>query len=292
MNNLLILFGVGVVAIWSVETIDALANGSGLAALLAPATVARTSLSAPVPDASLGSPRWLVGAALLLPALAVAALSLLPWSPTDPAADSGIGVFLFTKLLDFVAVIVATIGWSANRASGAAALFGSTLQLVAYGIVIGFGIIGPAMTAQSLSPLRIATSQAGALPYALIQPVSLVLYFLGGLAQTFRPPFSMPLRGATDALGGLPLLCFRFGLDMAVFAMVALGVVLFTGVGGGPWWTLLLLAKTILVLALLAPLRRVVTTYDRMLNIFWRVAMPLALTNVVFVGVLVLANVR
>jgi len=292
MNDFFTLLGVAVCAIWSVETIDALASGSRAGALLAPVTVVRASLGTSVPDASLGSPPWLVGATLDLPALAIAALSLLPWSPTDRAADSGIGVFLFTMLLDFVAVIVATIGWSANRAAGAAALFGSTLQLVAYGIVIGFGIIGPAMAAQSLSPLRIAMSQAGALPYALVQPVSFVLYFLGGLAQTFRPPFTMPLRGATDALGGLPLLCFRFGLDMAVFAMVALGVVLFTGVGGGPWWTLLLLAKTILVLALLAPLRRVVTTYDRMLTIFWRIAMPLALTNVVFVGALVFANVR
>jgi NADH-quinone oxidoreductase subunit J len=254
MSEVLVVIGVVVVAICSVETIDAFAAGSGVRAFLAPATVVRKHLAAPMPDASLGSPRWVVAAALLLPALALAALSLLPWTVASRAGDSGIGVFLLIMLLDFVAVIVATIGWSANRVLGVAALFGAILQLVAYGIVIGFGTIGPAMAAQSLSPLRIAQSQAGILPYAIMQPVSLVLYIVGGLAQTFRSPFTKPLEGAFDALGGLPSLAFRWGLDLAAFAMAALGVLLFTGAGGGAWWTVLLIVKTLLFLLILAPL--------------------------------------
>lgn len=292
MSDALLLIGVAIVAIWSVETIDAFAAGAGANALLAPATIARKRLTSPMPDASLGSPRWLVTAALLLPALALAALSLLPLTSSFRAGDAGIGVFLFIMLLDFVAVIVGTIGWSANRASGVVALFGATLQLAAYGIVIGFGTIGPAMAAQSLSPLRIAQSQAGMLPYALMQPVSLALYIVGGLAQTFRPPFSKPVEGALDALGGLPSLTFRWGLDLAAFAMVALGVVLFTGVGGGAWWTALLLGKTLVALVVLALLRHIEISYEQLLRIFWRVAMPLALANVVLVGALVLIGVR
>jgi NADH-quinone oxidoreductase subunit H len=292
MSEVLVVIGVVVVAICSVETIDAFAAGSGVRAFLAPATVVRKHLAAPMPDASLGSPRWVVAAALLLPALALAALSLLPWTVASRAGDSGIGVFLLIMLLDFVAVIVATIGWSANRVLGVAALFGAILQLVAYGIVIGFGTIGPAMAAQSLSPLRIAQSQAGILPYAIMQPVSLVLYIVGGLAQTFRSPFTKPLEGAFDALGGLPSLAFRWGLDLAAFAMAALGVLLFTGAGGGAWWTVLLIVKTLLFLLILAPLRRFEVGYEQMLRIFWRVAMPLALANVMLVGALILVGIR
>ena len=292
MSEAFVLIGVAVVAIWSVETIDAFAAGSGVHAFLAPITVARKHLASPLPDISLGSPRWLVVAALMLPAVAFAALSLLPWTPSFGPGDSGIGVFLLVMLLDFVAVIVGTIGWSANRAAGVAALFGAILQLVAYGIVIGFGTIGPAMAAQSLSPLRIAQSQAGVLPYAVIQPVSLALYVVGGLAQTFRPPFTKPLEGAFDALGGLASLAFRWGLDLAAFAMAALGVVLFTGTSGGAWWTVLLLVKTLVFLVVLIPLRRFEFGYEQLLRIFWRVAMPLALANVVLVGALVLVGVR
>jgi NADH-quinone oxidoreductase subunit H len=292
MSDALVLIGVAIVAIWSVETIDAFAAGSGVHAFLAPATIVRKHLASPLPDTSFGNPRWIVIAALMLPALALAALSLLPWTPSLGAGDSGIGIFLLIMLLDFVAVIVGTIGWSANRAPGVAALFGAILQLVAYGIVIGFGAIGPAMAAQSLSPLRIAQSQAGVLPYAIVQPVSLALYIVGGLAQTFRPPFTKPLEGTFDALGGLPSLAFRWGLDLAAFAMAALGVVLFTGAGGGAWWTVLLLVKTLVLLVILAPLRRFEVGYERLLRIFWRVAMPLALANVVLVGALVLGGVR
>ena len=291
MSEAFVLIGVAVFAIWSVETIDAFAAGIGVRAFLAPATVVRNHLASPLPDTSLGNPRWMVVAALMLPALAFAALSLLPWTPSF-GADSGIGVFLLVMLLDFVAVIVGTIGWSANRALGVAALFGAILQLVAYGIVIGFGTIGPAMAAQSLSPLRIAQSQAGVLPFAIVQPVSLALYIVGGLAQTFRPPFTKPLEGALDALGGFPSLAFRWGLDLAAFAMAALGVVLFTGAGGGAWWMVLLLVKTLVFLVILAPLRRFEVGYEQLLRIFWRVAMPLALANVVLVGALVLIGVR
>jgi len=291
MSEAFVLIGVAVFAIWSVEAIDAFAAGIGVRAFLAPATVVRNHLASPLPDTSLGNPRWMVVAALMLPAMAFAALSLLPWTPSF-GADSGIGVFLLVMLLDFVAVIVGTIGWSANRALGVAALFGAILQLVAYGIVIGFGTIGPAMAAQSLSPLRIAQSQAGALPFAIVQPVSLALYIVGGLAQTFRPPFTKPLEGALDALGGFPSLAFRWGLDLAAFAMAALGVVLFTGAGGGAWWTVLLLVKTLVFLVILAPLRRFEVGYEQLLRIFWRVAMPLALANVVLVGALVLIGVR
>ena len=291
MSEAFVLIGVAVFAIWSVEAIDAFAAGIGVRAFLAPATVVRNHLASPLPDTSLGNPRWMVVAALMLPALAFAALSLLPWTPSF-GADSGIGVFLLVMLLDFVAVIVGTIGWSANRALGVAALFGAILQLVAYGIVIGFGTIGPAMAAQSLSPLRIAQSQAGVLPFAIVQPVSLALYIVGGLAQTFRPPFTKPLEGALDALGGFPSLAFRWGLDLAAFAMAALGVVLFTGAGGGAWWTVLLLVKTLVFLVILAPLRRFEVGYEQLLRIFWRVAMPLALANVVLVGALVLIGVR
>ncbi len=147
MNEAFVLIGMMVVAIWSVETIDAFASGSGVRAFFAPATVIRKNRTSPMPDTSLGSPRWIVCAALMLLALALAALSLLPWTPSFRAGDSSIGVFLVIMLLDFVAVIVGTIGWFANRAPGVAALFAAILQLVAYGIVIGFGTIGPAMAA-------------------------------------------------------------------------------------------------------------------------------------------------
>ncbi|GAC1544000.1 MAG: hypothetical protein NVS3B16_11270 [Vulcanimicrobiaceae bacterium] len=292
MRDGALLFAVALLGIWIVEFLDALADGARARAPLAPfATIARLHES-PQTDATLGSPRWIVGAAIVLPALALAALSLLPLTSTFDSGDADIGIFLALMLLDFVAVIVGVVGWSANRASGTVSLFGAILQLVAYGIVIGFGTIGPAMAAQSLSPMRIGLAQGGALPYALVQPISLALYIAGGLAQTFRAPFALPLADSFESLRGLPAIAFRFGLDLAVFTMMALGIVLFTGVGGGPWWTLLLVAKTAAALALSIPLRRISVGYAGLLRFFWRIAMPIALVNVVLVGVLVTLGVR
>lgn len=143
MSDALLLICIAIVAVWSIETIDAFTAGDEVNALLAPVTIARNHLASSMPDTSLGSPRWSVAAALLLPALALAAISLLPLASSFRGGDAAIGVFLFIMLLDFIAVIVATIGWSANRVTGVTALFGAVLQLVAHGIIVGSGRSGP-----------------------------------------------------------------------------------------------------------------------------------------------------
>jgi NADH-quinone oxidoreductase subunit H len=252
--------------------------------LFGPALVVREALSVPQPRLGLGSPGWAVGLALAFPAFVVAAFSLLPWGTHYAPADAVPGIFLASMLLDFAAVCVAGIGWSANRVLGVASLFGAILQFVSYGIVIGFGMIGPAMAAQSLAPHRIGEAQQ--VWYAVTQPGSLALYALGALAQSFRPPFDAPLAGTFDALGGVPRLAFRWGLDLLVFTVAAYGAVLFFGAGGGT--SVGLFSETLLLVALMTTLRRVHWTYPRMLSVFWRLAMPVALINIVLVGAVIL----
>jgi NADH-quinone oxidoreductase subunit H len=250
--------------------------------LAAPFTIVREALSTPLPEIRLGSPGWVTGAALALPAFVIAALALLPLSAGS--GESVSGIFLAAMLLDFAAVCIATVGWSANRPAGVAALFGAILQYASYGIVIGFGMIGPAMAAQSLSPAAIVAAQHPW--YALTQPGSLALFALGALAQAFRPPFDAPAQGALEALGGLPRLAFRWGLDLLLFTVAAYGATLFFGAGGGTYVGLLLATTVLTALALLGRGRR--WSYVRTMTVFWRVAMPLALVNVLIVGVVVL----
>jgi NADH-quinone oxidoreductase subunit H len=252
-------------------------------ALIAPFAVVREALAAPYPDTTLGSPRWAVGAALALPAFVLGALSMLPLGSGYEPADAVPGIFLAAMLLDFAAVSVAAVGWSANRPLGVAGLFGAILQFVSYGIVIGFGMIGPVMAAGSLSPARIAGAQH--VWYALTQPGSLALYAIGALAQAFRPPFDAPAQAALDGLSGLPRLAFRWGLDLLAFTVAAYGAVLFFGAGGKSYGGLLVV--TVLLLVPVTLLRRAHWSYPRTLHVFWRIAMPLALINVVLVGIVV-----
>lgn len=276
MSGLLVL-ATAVLGVAIVEVLDR-------RSLLAPLAVVREALAAPDPAMTLGSPRWAVGAALALPALVVAALTMLPLRSGYEPADAVPGIFLVAMLLDFVAVCVAAIGWSVNRPTGVAGSFGAILQFISYGIVIGLGMIGPAMAAGSLSPARIAAAQHTW--YALTQPGSLGLYALGALAQAFRPPFDAPAQAALDALGGLPRLAFRWGLDLVAFTVAAYGAVLFFGAGGGSYAGLLVV--TVLLLVPMALLRRARWPYPRTLHVFWRIAMPLALVNIILVGVGVL----
>lgn len=203
-----------------------------------------------------------------------------------------------SQLLDFGIISVAAIGWSSNTSEGVAASFGAIAQFAAFAIVIGFGMIGPAMVAQSLAPAAIIESQH-ALWQVVFQPISFLLYFAGSLAQSLRHPFSEPLAGP-DGKGGILIhlrapsrILIRLSLDLLAFSVAAMGSALFlAGWNGVPpqWGVPVYFLKIAMWLAAVAIVRRRVGEigYEKMLLFFWKICMPLALVNIVLVGVMIL----
>ena len=286
----LAVFGLMLVGIALVEAIDAAVERSRPHIV----TDARTMM----PQIILGHPRLALIAPLVTLAAVSAAASFIPFWSTYRNGHADAGLFLYAMLIDFGIVGVAATSWSLNNPRGVAASFGAIAQFVSYGIVIGFGMIGPAMVARSLSPAAIIVSQHG-LWQVVIQPISFLLYFVGALAQSLRHPFSQPLGnpqqsgGALAALGGAPRVVMRMALDLLTFAVAAMGVVLFFGGWLGvpdAFSAPLLFAKTSLWLIAVAGLRSAVrqVSYERMLQFFWKICMPAALVNIIIVGVVIL----
>ena len=286
MITTVIVFGLLCLGVAIVEALDRIVGGSGKQSLA-------NRYAAPV----LGHPALRALTPLFTLAAVASAASLLPLWPAYTGGDANTGLFLYAMLIDLAFVGIATIGWSENSPAGTASLFGAVAQFIAYAIVIGFGMIGPAMEAQSLSPAAIAEHQS--LWYVVTQPGSFVLYFIGSLAQSFRHPFSEPIGGkpanggALTGLEGVPLLFAHWALDLLAFAVTFMGVVLFfggwsgvPGVGGAA----ILFAKTSIWLAVLALMRSrmQVLSYERVIAVFWKVAMPVSLLNVILVGAVVL----
>lgn len=285
-----IAFALLVLGVVLVEAVDA-AMSRTVPRIIADA---RTSM----PQITLGHPRFSLCSPIVTLVLIATAASFIPLWPAYGNGHADAGLFLYAMLIDFGIVGVAAVGWSLNDARSVAASFGAIAQFVAYGIVIGFGMIGPAMLARSLSPAEIIASQH-TLWQVAIQPLSFLLYFAGALAQSARHPFSEPLGdrdqsgGALATLGGAPRVVMRIALDLLAFAVAATGIALFFGgwLGATPAFsTFILFVKTTVWLIVLAALRNTISQvrYERMLQFFWKICMPVALVNIAIVGAVIL----
>ena len=225
----------------------------------------------------------------------------LPFGEGLVGADVNIGLFYFIVVVDFSVLGVALGGWGANTPHAVEACYRIIAQLLAYVIPLGLAIIGPVMMARSLSPVDIVHAQADAgLWYVIPQPIGFALYLVCGLMQTYRAPFLEPFaeridRGILGFYGGWKAACWRIALSGLLFVVSAMGAVLFLGGYAGPWlpgpvWMLL---KTFGLMAFMLGLGsrvRLLTT-DEMLQLAWKILIPVGLANVLIVGALILLGV-
>ena len=152
------------------------------------------------------------------------------------------------------------------------------------------------MLAQSMNLETVVNSQ-GTIPYALIQPLGMVLFFVAGLAELGRTPFD--IHTADSELIGGPFVEYS-GAHWAVFflaeyintfAIAALTVLmflggwLFPGIPGdiSALGVLVFLIKTYLVVLVIFWIRG---TYprlriDQLMSLGWKVLVPLAFVNVI-----------
>lgn len=234
---------------------------------------------------------------LLLLAGALAA-SVLPLSPDLVVVDLATGALFVNAALAYVMVALVMAGWGSNGAYQLVAGWRFLGQLVAYSMLIVMPITAVAMRAQSLQTTTIVVSQA-ALPNALAQPLGFVLFWLAGMALAFLPPFDLstaPGELADGILGeytGVRLAVLRLARLLLVLTVAAAVTVFYLGGWLGPvlpaWaWSA---GKTLAIAAAMLALGHVLprVAYDHLLAWAWKLGIPLALVNIFWVGMTLLA---
>jgi NADH-quinone oxidoreductase subunit H len=291
-------YGVAVLERWIVP---ARAGARGVHALLQPLSSAARLLRAGNPLPARPDSALFRSAPLVAVATVALAAWAVPWSPTA-AVDTPITLFFFVILLGPFVVALANAGWGANGKYGLLASMRAASHLVAYEVVLGFAILGPAMASESLSLVRIAQAQER-LWFVVWQPLGLVLYLVSVLFAVYRRPFDTPIAGSELAggalaeYGGARLLLFRAALSALLFLVAAVGAVTYLGGWHGPpgvagllpgsAWMLL---KTYALVALLLWVGRRTPRFghDQMLRFSWKVVLPLAFVNLAATGILIL----
>ncbi len=237
-----------------------------------------------------------VGPVLLLISALLAA-TVLPLAPGLIITDLATGALFVNAALAYVMVALVMAGWGPD---GVYAMVGGWRflgQLIGYSMLIVMPLTAVAMRAESLFTTQIVESQAP-LWNAVYQPAGFILFFLAALAVCFLPPFDLPTApgelagGVMGEYTGARLAIMRLARAVLVVTLSIAVTVFFLGGWLGPvlppWaWTLgksLAVAATMLFAGRYVPRIR----EEHFLQWGWKFGIPLALLNILYVGILLL----
>jgi NADH-quinone oxidoreductase subunit H len=257
-----------------------------------------------VPDAAdriifLIAPAVVATTALLMFAVVPFGPNLKIWDREIPLVISDLNVgLLYVFALSSLGVYgVALGGWASNSKFALLGGIRGAAQMISYELSLGLSLVPIVMLAGSFSMVDIVEAQAN-YPFILVQPIAFAIFFISAVAESKRIPFDLP--EAENELGagfhmeysGMRFGLFFIGEYVHIQVLGALMAVFFLGGWRGPWlpppvWLFL---KIILVALAMIWIRGTLPRlrYDQLMELGWKVLVPVALINIVITGAFIL----
>src|SRR3954447_3718618 len=245
------------------------------------------------------------------------AFAVVPFGPVEnspqwlrfiiaPNVDIGI-VFIFAVgSLAVYGVILG--GWASNSKYSALGALRASAQVVSYEIPLGMSVLGVVLLSGTLNLEKILSQQAanGFLGWNIwYQPLACLIFYVSSLAESNRLPFDLSeceqelVGGYHTEYGGLRLVLFFIGEYTHLVTISFLTAILFFGGWHFPWvatadstypgaWLVklfVLLAKVMASIFLIMLIRWTIPRFrfDQLMELTWRVFLPLSLANIVAV---------
>jgi NADH-quinone oxidoreductase subunit H len=256
------------------------------------------------PSSAIGIPYIL--APIISAFTAIAAFAVIPWGPgwtvhgwriDGEVANVSIGLLLIFALgsIGIYGFIVG--GWASESKFSIIGSMRTCAQLVSYEVSLALSVLGVVMLGRSLNLSEIVHRQGEFLPFVVPQFVGMVIFFIGGIAETSRAPFDLPeaeqelVAGYHTEYSGMRWGLFQMAEYINLITLSALMVTLFFSGWHGPWhlgplWFILKLAGVLFVFIWLrTTLPRL--RYDQLMRFGWKVLLPAATINAVVTALLV-----
>lgn len=243
---------------------------------------------------------------LLAPALVAATVfmsfAVVPWGPEftlggkkvqGVVADLPVGVLYLFAMSSLGVYGVALGGWASNSKYSLLGGIRGAAQMISYELSLGLSLAPVVMISGSFSLLSIVEAQE-TVPFALVQPFSLVLFLLSSMAETRRIPFDLSeaenelVAGYHTEYSGMRFGLFFLGEYVNMLVLGALVATMFLGGWKGPLlppgvWFLL---KAVIVAFLLIWVRGTLPRlrYDQLMHLGWKLLLPASILNVLGTG--------
>ena len=230
-------------------------------------------------------------------AAAFAAYVVIPFGPGLIVQDLNIGILYIIAISSLGVVGIIMAGWSSNNKYAALGALRSAAQAVSYEVPLVVSLLGPLLIVGSLSMTKIVEAQRG-LWFIAVQPLAFLTYFTCAVAETNRLPFDIPeaeselVAGFHVEYSGMRFAIFFLAEYANMFTVCAIATTVFLGGWRGPLlpaWTWFLI-KTFFLLFVMMWLRWTLARVrvDQLMDVAWKVLLPLAFVNLGFTGLLVL----
>lgn len=235
----------------------------------------------------------------LLLVAAVLALVVLPLGPNLVLIDLASGALWINAALVYVMVALVMAGWGPDAVYPMVGGFRFLGQTVAYSMLIVMPVTAAVMRAESLSTTAVVLSQQP-LWNVVAQPLGFVLFFVAAMALGALPPFDLPQApselagGVFGEYSGVHLATVRLARLVLVLTLAHAVTVFYLGGWLGPLlppalWSVV---KTFTVAAVMVGGGRFVPRLrtDHILEWSWKLGIPLALVNILWVGIVLLVE--
>jgi len=229
----------------------------------------------------------------------IALIVVIPFSSRIFALNLDVGIFFVMAIGSVNVIGVLMAGWaSANKFSLMGALRAAA-QLIAYELPLVLAAASVVMQAGTLSMVGITEAQ-DRYWFVLAQPIGFLIFMVAALAELTRPPFDMPVAdseiifGAFTEYTGLKFAFFLLAEYGGIVVMSAIAAVLYLGGYRGflgipePLWMFgKIFGLSFVVIWLRATYPRL--REDQLQRFSWLALIPLALLQIVVVGLVKVA---
>ena len=257
------------------------------------------------PSSAIGIPYIL--APIVSAFTALAAFSVIPFGPgwtvngwriNGEVANVSIGLLLIFALgsIGIYGFIVG--GWASESKFSILGSMRTCARLVSYEVSLALSVLGVVILGRSLNLPEIVHRQGEVLPFVIPQFVGMVIFFIGGIAETSRAPFDLPeaeqelVAGYHTEYSGMRWGLFQMAEYVNVITLSAVAVTLFFGGWHGPyaplgplWFFIKLFLAVSTFIWLRATLPRL--RYDQLMRFGWKVLLPVATLNAVITALVV-----
>ena len=228
-------------------------------------------------------------------------------------ATVNIGVLFILAFTSLGVYGVTLSGWSSNSKYSLLGGLRSSAQMISYELSMGLSIIGVIMIAGSLQLDKIVEAQAGWRWNIICSPIGFITFLVASFAETNRTPFDLPeaeqelVAGYHTEYTGMKFGLFYLAEYANMLTASALITTLFLGgwqipyaqtFGWSPLWLCLaqvfaFCLKTILVVVFFIIIRWTIPRfrYDQLMNLGWKVMLPLSILNIIVTAVLLLLHI-
>jgi len=226
-------------------------------------------------------------------------------------ADVNVGILYIFGVVALGVYGIMLGGWASNNKFSLMGAIRAASQSISYEVAMGLSIIALLMVTQTLSIREIVAQQSGFVNWNIwVQPLGFLIFITCAFAECNRVPFDLP-ECETELVGGyhteyssMKLGLYMFSEYINMFVSSAVMSALYFGgynfpfmnqLGLSPNWIAIIgvvvfFVKIIAFIFFFMWIRWTLPRfrYDQLMNLGWKILIPLAIGNIVLTGIITL----